>query len=262
MFLHAFGVFSLGQSAGMLVPTRVGNYAKVPLVTGMDPLTYEAGLSAVNAETILDLIYIVCAGVVSFFLLTVSLQDQTRWLLILALLLMALFLTVFLLFGRRPLAGGAGGKLDAAASRPGSPALVRIPASILKRGIGLVDSTRDFFRSPYMVARLFIYTLIAQFLSVVGLFLVVTSAHATVPITGVFAILVISVIVGILSMIPGGLGASDVSMIVLLEGLGISLPVATNIAVLWRCAMYIPVLAASGIYLVHQRGWGLLRGGA
>ena len=40
-FSNAFGIFSLGQVAGLVVPSRVGNYTKVPMVMKLD---HENGL--------------------------------------------------------------------------------------------------------------------------------------------------------------------------------------------------------------------------
>ena len=87
---------------------------------------------------------------------------------------------------------------------------------------------------------------------VIGFLLVIESAHESLPLIFVFAILTLSFLIGIISMIPGGLGASDLSMIVLLENAGIALPVASNIALLWRFAMYIPIVAVSGLYLLKM----------
>jgi phosphatidylglycerol lysyltransferase len=82
---------------------------------------------------------------------------------------------------------------------------------------------------------------------------VMESVHVTLPFTVVFAIFTLSILAGIASLIPGGLGASDLSQVVLLASQGVPLPEATNIVLLWRIVMYLPIVLVIGIYLAGTR---------
>jgi hypothetical protein len=250
LFMNAFGIFSLGQVTGFIVPTRIGSYAKTPLVMKLDNLTYKTALSAVNAETILDLAYISCAGIVSIFILSVFFSTQSFLSTVLICFIGIILIVVLIVLYKIHYFEQTYEKLVATSTKADRHILVKIPSVLLGKLYELITSTRKIFTQKGIVVKLSFFTLVAQFLGVIGFLLVIKSAHETLPLIVVFAILMISYLIGIISLIPGGLGASDLSMIVLLESTGITLPVATNIAVLWRFATFLPILAISGLYSV------------
>jgi uncharacterized protein (TIRG00374 family) len=136
----------------------------------------------------------------------------------------------------------------------GKPIFVQVPARYMGKIIELILSTKELLQKRNLVIKLGSITLIAQFFGVIGLFLVIVgSAHTILPFPEVFALLTISYIIGIVSLVPGGLGASDLSLIVLLGNEGIPITVAANIAILWRVAMYLPSFLMIGIFLVQQK---------
>jgi uncharacterized protein (TIRG00374 family) len=252
IFFNALGIFSLGQVAGLVVPSRVGNYAKVPMITKLDNLSYEAGLSAVNAETVLDLTYICCAGIVSIFILSAFLATRLvfSWVLIVLTLLAFVGILVFLV--KADNVQKIHEKLKRLASDIHRHKFVRFAAFWLGKLFALIQSTRDIFARKRTVAKLGVSTIVTQLFGVLGLLFVIESVHSALPLPDVFAILTISYLVGIVSLIPGGFGASDLSLIVLLINEGIPLEVATNIAILWRIAMYLPVLIIIGVFFLRK----------
>jgi len=251
-FSNAFGIFSLGQATGLIIPTRVGSYSKAPLIIKLDKLSYKTALAAVNAETIVDLVYIGCAGIVS--LIIVSVLFSTHFFLstvVILIIIGCLIITLILLYKIQFFKGSCENQI-ARLSEPERHFVVKIPMLLLKKLFDLIISTREMFSHKIILAKVSFFTLITQMLGVVGFLLVIESAHESLPLIFIFAILTLSFLIGIISMIPGGLGASDLSMIVLLENAGIALPVASNIALLWRFAMYIPIVAVSGLYLLKM----------
>lgn len=67
-----------------------------------------------------------------------------------------------------------------------------------------------------------------------------------------FPIFVIAMLIGMVSMLPGAIGAFDLSMIVGLSSIGVPKEVALFAVFLYRLAYYIIPLAIAGILLVHE----------
>jgi phosphatidylglycerol lysyltransferase len=252
-FFNALGIFSLGQVAGLIVPSRVGNYAKVPMVTKLDNLPYGSGLSAVNAETIFDLAYICSAGIVSLVILSSFFSTHsfilTALIFLTIVLLVGAFAFQFLIRHNRIICT----KLIAASHDSSRAWFIKVLAYYVGKLVELILSTKDILGEKSLVLQLGFTTLITQLFGVVGLFLVIGSADALLPFSDVFALLTISYIIGIVSLIPGGFGASDLSLIVLFGSEGIPLAVATNIAILWRIAMYLPIFVIIGLFFIQKK---------
>jgi len=255
-FSHAFGIYSLGQIAGLVVPSRIGNYAKVPLVKKLDTISYEDGISAVNAETIIDLMYIGLAGIVSLGILSVVLHSSFQFAsLLLLLFLMASLFGILVLLSNLDHFNERYERFRITAGRSDQPFWKKVPARCMMKIYELSLSTRKIFTNKNCVVKSGFYTLVFQLIGMLSFFFVIEAAHETLPLTIVFAILTLSILAGIISLIPGGFGASDISQIVLLVSQGISLPVATNIVILWRVVMYFPIVLVIGIYFIKTRLW-------
>jgi glycosyltransferase 2 family protein len=253
-FFNAFGINSLGQIAGLIVPSRIGNYAKVPLVMKLDTIPYESGLSAVNAETVIDLVYISLAGIVSLGILSVTLYSSFQFisLLFFLILVVALIVILFILYHLDHF-NEIYEKIRDLAGQFGLPFWKRVPARTIAKVYELTRSTKAIFTNRECVIKSGFWTLIFQLIGILSFFLVIESIHVTLPFTVVFAIFTLSILAGIVSLIPGGLGASDLSQVVLLASQGVSLPEATNIVILWRIVMYLPVVLVIGIYLMRTK---------
>jgi uncharacterized protein (TIRG00374 family) len=253
IFVNSLGIFCLGQVAGLIVPSRVGNYSKVLMIKKMDEVPYETGLSAVNAETILDLAYICCAGVASFFIMSLFFSAHP-YLSSFLLILIAVFLAgiIFILLALRHLEATYD-HLTHIASDTKRPRFVRTLMSYLGKFLELILSTKEIFTKRNSLMKLSVTTIFTQIFGVTGLFFVISSFQSTLPFTEVFAILTISYIIGIVSLVPGGFGASDLSLIILLESEGIPVAVSTNIAIFWRFVMYIPIFIIIGSYFFQQQ---------
>ena len=256
LFFHAFGFYSFGQIAGLIVPSRIGNYTKVPLMMKLDNVPYEFGLSAVNAETILDLAYISMAGIASIIIFSVFLYSSFQIISILLLfLLMVILIGILVFLHSLEHFKGTYDKVRFLAEKSNQHIWTRILAQCVAKIFELSQSTKNIFMNQQCVFNSGICTLIFQAFAVLSFYLVIEAVHVTLPMTIVFAILTLSILAGIISLIPGGLGASDLSQIVLLASQGISLPVATNIVILWRVVMYLPIILVIGIYFLKTRIW-------
>jgi uncharacterized protein (TIRG00374 family) len=252
-FSNAFGIFSLGQIAGLVVPSRVGNYTKIPMVMKLDGLSYESGLAAVNAETILDLAYICFAVVMSLFILSAFLLSNYALSLLLLFFLILFLLGCMVFMYKIDRFNGSYERIRAIGQETSRPYYILLPAQCITKLFEYIQSTRLIFIERKVVIQLIVFTLFFQLLGILGYFLVIQSVNVTLPIHVVFAIVTLSFLVGIISFIPGGLGASDLSLIILLASQGISLPVATNIALLFRIAMYLPIFLVIGVYLIQKK---------
>jgi uncharacterized protein (TIRG00374 family) len=253
IFLNSLATFSIGQVMGLVVPSRVGAYAKVPIIMKMDKLSYETGVAAVNVETIFDLAYIFCAGLVSFFILSSFFQSHPAISLTLFFLGFGLILIMIISIILFTKLKETNNNLMDVAGNDRKSAFVRIPAKLLGKISDLILSTKDLLKNKVLIIKLGITTLISQFFGVVGLFLVIGSVYPALPFHYVFALLTISYLMGIVSMVPGGFGASDLSLIVLLGSEGVPLVIATNIAILWRIAMYLPIFLIIGMFSFQQK---------
>jgi phosphatidylglycerol lysyltransferase len=253
LFFNAFGFYSLGQITGLVVPSRIGNYAKVPLVMKLDNIPYESGLSAVNAETLLDLAYISLAGIASLSILSVYLYSSFEFVsIILLFLLIAILIGILVILYKLDHFEEIYEKSRSHAGETGRHLLTRIPSRFFSKIFELTQSTKNIFTNRYCLLKTGSSTVIFQFIGIFSFFLVIESAHVTLSFPVTFAILTLSILAGIISLIPGGLGASDLSLVVLLVSQGITLPVATNIVILWRIVMYLPILLVIGIYLLKR----------
>ena len=251
-FSHALGTFCFGQVAGLIVPSRVGNYTKVPLVTKLDNISFESALAAVNAETLFDMVYISCAGVMSISILSAFFLSMNIAIPVLVIFIVfVVAATTFFIF-RISRFKSFISNVALAASDINRNMVVRILANLTGKFFDLIQSTQVIFTNGKSVLRIGSLTLITQLFGIAGLYLIIRSVHSPLPILEVFAILTISYIVGIASLIPGGFGASDLSLIAFLGYEGIPLSVATNIAILWRVAMYLPVLIVVGLYFMRE----------
>ena len=251
-FFNAIGIFCFGQVAGLIVPSRVGNYTKVPLIVKLDRITYEDGLSAVNAETILDLGYISGAGIISIIILSMYFANYTVFSSILIFLTLIISSIALIILYKIHHFQGIYENFVALSSDLHQNRLVHFLALFFKKFFDIIQSTRKIFSHRSTAVKLCCYTLITQFFGIVGLFFIIESVHISPSFIEIFAILTVTYIIGIASLIPGGIGASDLSLIALLGYEGIPLSVATNIAILWRVAMYLPVLLIVGVYFMRE----------
>jgi uncharacterized protein (TIRG00374 family) len=248
-FFNSLSMFCVGQIAGLVVPSRVGNYTKVPLVKKLDNLSYEAILAAVNAETILDLFYISCAGIVSMLILSTMISNYTSSSVILIMLIFLILIGSLAILVNIHRVQSIGEEMSLSESNW----FVRTGSNFLGKCLNLLQSTRNILSKKIVVIKSFSLTLASQFFWILGLFIIIESVHTSLPLVIVFAILSLTVIIGIASLIPGGFGASDLTLIALLGFEGIPIPVATNIMILWRFGMYLPTLLVVGIYFIQKK---------
>lgn len=249
--LNSLGIFSIGLIAGLIVPSRVGSYVKVPLVKKIDTISYGACVSAVNAETILDLFYICCAGIISFFIIFPLFSSAIAFSM---LTIVLCSIVIWVIYLKIKLFHSISERMSKLKEGMKQNARIVVIINGVRTLFSLLESTKTIFTGRKTVLELILLTVITQLFGVSALYLVTKSVHVAVSPIDVFAILTISYVIGIISLIPGGLGVSDLSLIILFENVGVDLAVATNIAILWRFCMYFPV----GLILILF----LLKGGS
>ena len=153
ILLNAFGIFSLGQATGLIVPTRVGSYSKAPLIMTLDNLSYETALSAVNAETIVDLAYICCAGIAS--LIIISFFLSTHFFISTALIVsIIIFLIIALIvLYKIQYFNGIYEHVIAKSAENNRHLLFLIPESVMGKLFDLILSTREIFSQEIIIAK-------------------------------------------------------------------------------------------------------------
>ena len=251
--LHSFGVFSIGQVAGLIVPSRIGNYSKVPMINKLDNIPYKTGLAAVNAETVLDLGYIGFAGLVSLSILFSFFLTEKIETLFLVSALIIFFFTMVVGFFYFDLIRDNIKKSRYIGEHQQQNRFFLLINIAIEKLFDLIISTREIFTDNRTTVSLVLSTVSFNLIAIVGYYCVIRSLDVNLPLSVFFAIMSISFIVGIISMIPGGFGASDLSLLFLLVSQGVPPASATSIIVLFRIAMYFPIFVVIGFYTISQR---------
>jgi uncharacterized protein (TIRG00374 family) len=144
-------------------------------------------------------------------------------------------------------------------SRSGGPS--RMQRSIeVRTGISFGDAGTSLSRLTDSVRVTLIFTgWTFVVLALLGLqfWLAVNAITAEVSPPEAWSVLMVSTLVGVLSLLPMGLGTTDGMMLALLHGYGASQPEAVAVVLLYRTTIFLPMaLLGVGAYLVARRGGG------
>ena len=231
-------IFLVGLSSSAVTPARAGDLIKAQLVRryGISP---QAGLGLVMVERMLDLLVIVASIVVTGLWLSGS-AESDAWRGAAVVLLLALIAGVVALSAkriRRPILGG----------------LARIVTGIRKRhdrATVLVASLEEAFHvwdtifvSPARLARYVVYSATVWGVEFMKLWLVLRLIHVPVDTSIALFVYPVSIVAGILSIVPfseGVVGVTGVALLVKLAGVDPGL--ATVGVVVDRAASSLPPL--------------------
>ncbi|MDR3375332.1 MAG: lysylphosphatidylglycerol synthase transmembrane domain-containing protein [Ancalomicrobiaceae bacterium] len=143
------------------------------------------------------------------------------------LLIAVVFAFVFIL-------SHVGGIALAVVSWLGRRGHIRAGAAVEALGRGLIE-TRLLLR-PTPIAVALVYGLVAWGLQSCGFLLVLQHLDVSVPVVDAAAILPAAMLIGAASMLPGGIGATEAAVIVLLATYAVPVDIGTTVAVVIRIA--------------------------
>ncbi len=217
-----FRIFLLGLSASLATPARAGDVVKAELLKAFG-VRRAVGLGLVAIERILDLI-VVCAMIVVTGALLARQTQQSSLQVGAAVLLGVLIAGVASVTIRR--LRSAGIRLIA---RFGS----RLVKAVRRERVEdiahrLFDVWDEVFASPRVLARYLLVTLVAWLADFVKLWVLLRAAGSQVELLAVLFVYPISLIAGILSLLPFSEGVVGVAAIALLNRLaGVNLATGT-----------------------------------
>ena len=226
------GINSLGILLGLIMPLKSGYYIKVPILRSIDGIKYTQIVAAVNIEHLSDLIYLLSLVPVYIILMILPLQEDSIictviYVLTILLFLMLLSKTLIQIFLKTPSTISNLNLRYLGFARP-----------IVMKLVELVTTTKELITKKGLLNRSLIITLLSQLIGVFGVYLLVFGIGESMSFVYFFYSFTISYMIGILSMLPGGMGTTDVSLVVLLQSGGMALPNAVAIAILSRVIIY------------------------
>lgn len=251
-FFNCLGFCSVGFLMGLIIPSRIGYYGKAPLLAKYDHIPLSKGISAVNIETLQDFSFLILATVISILIL-IGYHQSSTILSNSALLvsMIAVTLVFSILFFHPTIILKSCKRLQDALSRmKDSNWVIRRVKNIFFKIVQLIEDTHDLLLKRQFMGELFIITIIFQIITVLGFYCVILSMGKSISIIYLFAILFISTVIGIISMIPGGFGSLDLSLIFFLQAEGASLSESVDIVVLWRFCIILPIFLVASIFFI------------
>ena len=254
-FFNSLGFCSLGFLAGLVIPSRLGYYGKAPLLTKYDGIPLSKGISAVNIETLQDFFFLILATVVSLFILMgyhVNSTILSNGILVVSIIAVTLMFS-FLFFHPTIILKFCKNIYDTHSRMNDSNRIVKWVKYGFFKIFQLIEDTHDLLLKRRLMGELFLITIIYQLIMILGFFCVILSMGKFISIIYVFAILIISTVIGILSMIPGGFGSLDLSFIFFLHVGGLSLSESLDIAILWRFCIIFPILSMAALFFIKTK---------
>jgi hypothetical protein len=237
------GAHSLGILLSLIMPMKSGYYIKVPILRSIDGIKYKQAIAAVNIETLSDLIYLLSLVPVYILIMMLPLHQDS----IISIFIYIMLIFVFLLLLSTIL-------IQICLKL--TPTISNLKLSYLgfawhmvMKLVELVTMTKELITKKGLLNKSLIITSLSQLVGVFGVYLLVFSIGESMSFVSFFYYFTISYMIGILSMLPGGIGTTDVSLVVLLQSGGMALPNAVAIAILSRVIIY-SVSAFLTIFLI------------
>ena len=226
------GIHSIGILLSLIMPLKSGYYIKVPILKSIDGINYKEVIAAVNIETLSDLIYILSLVPVYIVIMMLPLHQDSILSIFTCIVLIFLFLILL--------------------SKILIQMFLKIPPTIsnlklrylgfarcmVMKLVELVTTTKELITKKGLLNKSLIITSLSQLIGVFGVYLLVFAIGESMSFVYFFYSFTISYMIGILSMLPGGIGTTDVSLVVLLQSGGMALPNAVAIAILSRVIIY------------------------
>lgn len=242
-FYNCLGFCAVGFLMGLVITSRLGYYGKAPLVAKYDSIPLSKGISAVNIETLQDLFFLIMATGISLFIL---MGYQSTTILsngfLLGPIIAVIIIFSYLFFHPEILLKFCVSFQGALSRTNDSSRIIKCVKSIFLKIVQLIEDTHDLLLKKQLMGELFLVTLIYQIIAVVGFYSLILSFGTTISFVYLFAIYFISSVIGIISMIPGGFGSLDLSLIFFLQEGGLNLSESLNVVILWRFCIILPIL--------------------
>jgi uncharacterized protein (TIRG00374 family) len=256
---NCMGFFSLGYLTGLIVPSRLGYYCKAPLLSKYDNIPLSRGISAVNIETLMDLFFLIIATVISVSVFIFYNSYFTTFLntILIGLFLAFLCIFTYTLFYSEILLSFCTKIRDGFLTRNDANICICSLKRIFINLVQIIIGTKELLIKRKLLITLLIITFLSQIVNLFAFYYVILSIGKNLPILYLFSILTISTLIGIISMIPGGFGSLDLSLIFFLQNAGFSLSESLNIAILWRFCVIFPMFLVGSIFLLKDK----IRGG-
>lgn len=221
----------LSLSFALITPARIGEATKAVLLKKRLNIPITSAVSIVILERLLDLLFLVLA---SFFYSILLIKNITF-----SIILIAILITIILIF------------------------FLMKKSNILKKFIPTrfkkyLDEPIKFNKSKKILILLIIWTIITWLLDSFTIWLIAKSLNISLSFLIVIGITSISTIATLLSILPWGIGAYDLSIIFLLSLLGITKESATIILIASRLIGIIMPFVLS-IILINITGFSFKR---
>jgi uncharacterized protein (TIRG00374 family) len=245
----ALTVTSYGLLYALMLPAKIGQYVKATVLQKVDDVPYSKGISVVNIEAIAELGYLALMTVIALLIGLLLLSTASAWDLNIGIILIVLLLILFgvlILFPTRILRFINERLLKSsddkdAASRKGI-------ANWLKAKLrGIFKETAELTSNRKVLSANFLITLVIGLLSFLTMHVLILSLGTQLDFALIVFSVTISMMIGIVSMIPGGFGTMDFSLLGLLITGGLVASNAVAVVILWRVVFFIPLVLVFSI---------------
>lgn len=224
-FIELFKIFAVSNLFGQVGPARSGELIRSVILNKKIQSGHKVGVSIVSLEKILSLLAISTLSVITIFMLF-FIVDLTSFLIPIMCLLIILILGVLILISKKT--ADIVYKL---------PLISRIVSK--ENAIGFQEVFKKSVTSKSVLGP-FALTFLIQFFAGIRTYIVFLSLGLDPLFVGVLFISFVTLIIGFLSMIPGGLGSIEISGAILYSSiLGIDIFTATSVLLLSRFLIYL-----------------------
>lgn len=240
----ALGAISLGLLCGLVLPSRAGYYIKAMILKKLDGIPYKDGLSAVNVETLCDMGYMVIMTPVGLIVATSFFFNEFLYCILFIILVSFLIAIVLIRYNILSVIYRQISKFRFCNNTVISKLVCNI--------VTLIDSTHDLIKVNGLLRWSSIITLLTQIFGVIGIYLLLLATDKPVSFLYTFFALTISYSIGIVSLLPSGLGSADLSLVFLLKLSGVGLADAASVVILWRFIPYAIAALVACIFLIKN----------
>lgn len=238
-FLELTKAQTLGILLNKIFPLRAGTLFKTLYLKKMAKVPFGHSFGTVFAENIIEIIFIMASCFVVAMLLPIRSLELERAILITLFVFFAC-VVLFVLF------------LEYFPMKWLMKKMLKF--DFMKRRIPNKKTTirKDFKKYLFSLPpkKLFlggVFTLFIWFLTAIAHLVLIKGLNADVPLIYIYLISTFPFLVGVLSLIPGGLGLHEFTFVGILSLIGLPLPLATTIAILFRIVDYC-VYAVFGLW--------------
>jgi uncharacterized protein (TIRG00374 family) len=247
----AIGTTSYGLLYGLILPPKIGQYVKATVLQRMDKIPYTKGISVINIETIAELGYLAIMTIISIVIGVILLSNVNYLEIYFSILLMVILVILFCIFILFPariiifLNSKLLRKKKATNDHSGKGFV-----SWLKNKISrILTETAELASNRRVVSINFLITLAFGINAFLVMHILITAFGGYLNFLYIIFTVTISMLAGIISLIPGGIGTADFSMLGLLVAGGLDPATAVAIVILWRIILLVPLLLVFVVWI-------------